>query len=74
MENQEHFEHKIAQLLRRQKTSVYCDACLALDLKASLQDTRQAALHLASSGAFERKQRVCDRCQRTLEMTCSTDV
>ena len=45
------------------------DACLALGVKAALDETREAAVHLALDANFQRTVRVCAQCGRTLSIT-----
>jgi hypothetical protein len=51
------------------KPAAHCDACLALGVKAALDETREAAEHLALDANFQRTVRVCAQCGRTLSIT-----
>jgi hypothetical protein len=47
----------------------YCDACLALHLKISLEEARAAVVALVTASDFIRKHRECEVCTRTVETT-----
>ncbi len=63
---------RIADVLQRDFPLAYCDSCLALELHASLQETRAGALQLAPGSTFTRSTRVCHRCKRVVELTALT--
>jgi hypothetical protein len=64
-------EHRIARVVAGDHPSACCDGCLALDVGASLEEVRLAAVAIVlRSSDLHRKVRPCDRCGRTLEMTC----
>ena len=67
--NPESLERDIAARVLGAKPSAYCDACLALAVKAALDETRQTAVRLALGVGFERKVQACLQCGRTLEIT-----
>ena len=52
--------------------SSYCDSCLALRFKESLEDARAAALIVAREDGFNRKVSTCTGCSRAIEMTVLT--
>jgi len=65
----ERLSGQIRDLLKSDVPFAYCDACLALRLAESLEDTRAAALLVAGDDGFMRKVRVCYGCNRAVEMT-----
>lgn len=66
----EPLDEQIANVLRRERTDAYCDACLALQLHVSLAEAQAAALRVAiATMAFDRKRRACSGCGRTVELT-----
>jgi hypothetical protein len=59
---------QIRRYLGNERVS-YCDSCLALQLRESLQDMRTAALTVARGDGYSRRVETCYTCNRTIEMT-----
>ena len=64
-----HLSLQIRKRLTDDKPFAYCDACHALRLHQSLEDTRAAAMLLVREDGFMRKVRACYGCNRAVEMT-----
>jgi hypothetical protein len=60
---------QIRNLITDDVPFAYCDGCLALRFRESLEDTRAAAMLVAREHGFMRKVRVCYGCKRGIEMT-----
>lgn len=60
---------QMVRTIRAGHPHVYCDTCLALGLRVSLEQARKAAAEVANSRGFQRKEAVCGQCARTQEVT-----
>jgi hypothetical protein len=64
-------EDQVVHVLQGDRPHAYCDGCLALRVRATLEEARRAAERVATDvTSFERKLRACHGCGRTLLLTC----
>jgi ribosomal protein S27AE len=52
--------------LARTPTEWFCDGCIALDIKVSLEEARAVMAELSADRRVNREQRECSRCGRSV--------
>jgi hypothetical protein len=57
---------EVVRFLARTPAEWFCDGCVALDIKASLDEARAVMMELEADRRVERGQERCSRCGRAL--------
>jgi hypothetical protein len=70
---EEELPQRALAFIRQATPFAYCDACLALRLRASLSEMVAALAVFVRDGQCDRRRRACYGCGRTLDVTGARD-